>query len=45
MYIILKGSIKIEGEDGTEFAMLKSGDFFGETSLISEDKRSANAKH
>ena len=44
MYIILKGSIKIEGEDGTEFAMLKSGDFFGETSLISEDKRSANAK-
>jgi len=44
MYIILRGSIKIEGEDGTEFATLKSGDFFGETALISEDKRSANAK-
>ena len=44
MYIILRGSIKIEGEDGTEFATLGSGDFFGETALISEDKRSANAK-
>ena len=35
---------RIEGEDGTEFATLSSGDFFGETALISEDKRSANAK-
>ena len=39
-----EGLIKIEGEDGTEFATLESGDFFGETALISEDKRSANAK-
>ena len=44
MYIILRGTIRIEGEDGTEFATLSSGDFFGETALISEDKRSANAK-
>ncbi|MAV64315.1 MAG: hypothetical protein CBD97_01095 [Pelagibacteraceae bacterium TMED237] len=44
MYIILKGKIKIEGQDGTEFAVLENGDFFGETALINEDKRSANAK-
>ena len=44
MYIILKGKIKIEGQDGTEFAVLGNGDFFGETALINEDKRSANAK-
>ena len=44
MYIILKGEIIIEGDDATQFARLKSGDFFGETALISEDKRSANAK-
>ena len=44
MYIILRGTIRIEGDDGTEFATLESGDFFGETALISEDKRSANAK-
>ena len=44
MYIILKGKIKIEGQDNTEFAVLGTGDFFGETALISEDKRSADAK-
>tara|TARA_Y100000590_G_C15352544_1_gene875769 strand:+ start:232 stop:741 length:510 start_codon:yes stop_codon:yes gene_type:complete len=44
MYIVLKGKIRIEGQDGTEFAVLSSGDFFGETALINEDKRSANAK-
>ena len=35
----LKGKIKIEGQDNTEFAVLGTGDFFGETALISEDKR------
>jgi len=44
MYIILKGEIIIEGDDDTEFARLQGGDFFGETALINEDKRSANAK-
>ena len=44
MYIILKGKIAIEGEDGTNFAELETGDFFGETALISEDKRSANSR-
>ena len=44
MYIILKGEILIEGDDGTQFARLENGDFFGETALISEDRRSANAK-
>ena len=44
MYVIIEGEIVIEGEDGTEFARLGNGDFFGETALISEDKRSANAK-
>tara|TARA_Y100000996_G_scaffold413953_1_gene403517 strand:+ start:752 stop:1246 length:495 start_codon:yes stop_codon:yes gene_type:complete len=44
MYIIINGEIIVEGDDGTEFARLKEGDFFGETALISEDKRSANSK-
>ena len=44
MYVIINGEIVIEGENGTEFARLGKGDFFGETALISEDKRSANAK-
>ena len=44
MYIILRGKISIEGEDGTHFANLEKGDVFGETALINEDKRSANAK-
>ena len=44
MYVIIKGEIVIEGDDGVEFARLQEGDFFGETALISEDKRSANAK-
>tara|TARA_Y100000996_G_scaffold148719_1_gene114546 strand:+ start:164 stop:658 length:495 start_codon:yes stop_codon:yes gene_type:complete len=44
MYIIIEGEIVIEGEDGTEFARLGNGDFFGETALISEDKRSASAR-
>ena len=44
MYIILKGEIIIEGDDGVQFARLETGDFFGETALTSEDKRSANAK-
>lgn len=44
MYVIVKGEIVIEGDDGVEFARLQEGDFFGETALISEDKRSANAK-
>ena len=44
MYIILKGDIIIEGDDGTEFAKLGKGDFFGETALINEDKRSASSK-
>ena len=41
---IQKGEIIIEGDDGTEFAKLSKGDFFGETALINEDKRSANSK-
>jgi len=44
MYVIINGEIIVEGDDGTEFARLKEGDFFGETALISEDKRSANSK-
>ena len=44
MYVIIKGEIVIEGDDGVQFAQLQEGDFFGETALISEDKRSANAK-
>ena len=44
MYIILKGEIEVSGEDGTQFAVLKHGDFLGETALINEEKRSANAK-
>ena len=44
MYVIINGEIVIEGENGTEFARLGKGDFFGETALISEDKRSASAK-
>ena len=44
MYVIIKGEIVIDGDDGVEFARLQEGDFFGETALISEDKRSANAK-
>jgi len=44
MYVIIEGEIVIEGEDGTEFARLGNGDFFGETALISEDKRSASAR-
>ena len=44
MYVILKGEIEVSGEDGTQFAILKHGDFLGETALINEEKRSANAK-
>tara|TARA_Y100000814_G_scaffold280080_1_gene243219 strand:- start:181 stop:675 length:495 start_codon:yes stop_codon:yes gene_type:complete len=44
MYVIINGEIIIEGDDGTEFVRLQKGDFFGETALINEDKRSANAK-
>lgn len=44
MYVILKGEIEVSGEDGTQFAVLNHGDFLGETALINEEKRSANAK-
>ena len=44
MYIIIDGEIVIEGDDGTEFARLMKGDFFGETALINDDKRNASAK-
>ena len=44
MYVILKGAIEVSGEDGTQFAILNHGDFLGETALINEEKRSANAK-
>ena len=44
MYIIIDGEIIIEGDDGTEFARLTKGDFFGETALINDDKRNASAK-
>lgn len=47
LYIIASGEVKIFrslANGGTEdVALLKEGDFFGEMSLISEERRSANA--
>src|SRR6266849_2300435 len=47
MYVILKGRVKIhnEGADGTDIiiTVLKSGDFFGELSLLDGSERSADA--
>jgi len=48
MYIILKGEVVItgtsNGESEIELARLRSGDFFGEVSLIDDANRSASAK-
>ena len=47
MYIILSGRVKIhnEGADGTDIIIVvfKSGDFFGELSLLDGSERSADA--
>ncbi len=44
MYVILDGSVKIKDADSdTIFALLDTGDFFGELALLDEEPRSASA--
>ena len=44
MYVILDGSVEIKDADSdTIFALLDTGDFFGELALLDEEPRSASA--